>query len=839
MQINPTFAFASGATQTDINQFEGAVDTVISYYDSVFTNVNVTLNVDFAYGEKYLSNTNSAITYQPMANATPSGTFGLGASEYELQSSSYSTLLNLLQTKDDSLQSSAYSTLPAASSNPFASDTLELSTAQAKALGIAPTSSLAGYDGVIGIISNEELQAGGFSADWTKAAPSNGSQFYMVGSIEHELSEVMGRFSDDGRGGQYTLMDMFRYSAPGVRQTTNGNPAYFSIDNGNHVYYYWNNPALASGDLGDWAASGPGGADPTGPDSYLNNSSPGVVNEVSAYDLDLMNVLGWNLAPLDTSPPSVVVDAPLTVTVGGSGGITSSLLRFDDNDSSHTQERYTVVTGPAHGTLLRAGLATSSFTQADIDNGIISYSENGSAVSSDSFTFTVTDAAGNTTAAQQFQIQMAIVIEGLGATSLVQVGNGYFLDNSSLSSGPQLQYSGSPWTVGEFGAWTPIGAEATASGYEVAFKLAGSSLYTVWDTDSSGNITSNPIGTVSGSSAVLEALESSFNQDLNNDGVIGIPSTTVIESFGSTSLAKSGNDFYLNSVSTGTGPELQYGGVAWVAGQWGGWTLIGAEATASGYEVAFKLAGTSQYTVWNADGNGNLIGPAFNAVYGDSSALESLESSFHQDLNGDGTIGIPATTVIESFGSNSLARSGNDYYLNNGGTGPELVFLGAAWTAGTFGAYTPIGAEATASGYEVAFKLTGSNIYTVWNADTNGNLTNDTLGSVAGNNATLEGLESSFQQDLNGDGTIGVPPTTVIDSFGSTSLVQYGNEFYLNGTGPELQYGGSPWTVGSLADMRRSARKRRRADMRSPSKTRPPVSLRSGIPTPMATSPTI
>jgi VCBS repeat-containing protein len=49
----------------------------------------------------------------------------------------------------------------------------------------------------------------------------------------------------------------------------------------------------------------------------------------------------------------------------------------------------------------------------------------------------------------------------------------------------------------------------------------------VWDTDSSGNITTDPIGTVSGSTA-LEALEPSFYQDLNGDGVIGL-STAVIE----------------------------------------------------------------------------------------------------------------------------------------------------------------------------------------------------------------------------------------------------------------------------------------------------------------------
>jgi hypothetical protein len=302
MLINATFAFASNATQTDKTQFTDAVNTVIANFENTFTNSNITLNVVFAYGEKYLSNTSTSITYQPMANATATGTFGLGSNWTQFDPLSYSTVLSTLQTKDDTLQPTAYATLPTAASNPFANDTLWLTTAQEKALGFSTNSSVAGYDGVVGIISNEELQAGGFTADWTKAAPANANQYYMLGTIEHELTEVMGRFAFDGTNAinnapSYTLMDLFRYSAAGVRQTTDGNPAYFSTADGKNTYYYWNNPALAKGDLGDWAPSGPNGANPTGNDAFLNISNPGVVNEVSAYDLNLMNVLGWDLSP--------------------------------------------------------------------------------------------------------------------------------------------------------------------------------------------------------------------------------------------------------------------------------------------------------------------------------------------------------------------------------------------------------------------------------------------------------------------------------------------------------------------------------------------------------------
>lgn len=262
MQINPTFNFVNGATQSDITQFESAVNIVVSYFDTVFTNSNLTLNVNFAYGEQYSSDNGSTISYKQIPNAGP-GTFTLGGSQTPYDDAvQYSTLRSRLLTLNDTLQGAAYATLPAVS--PFTNSQLRISTAEEKALGFQPSSGIAGYDGVIGIVSNEELQAGGFSADWTKAAPSSANQFYLIGTIEHELSEVMGRVSYDGSdffsnsfSPTYTLMDLFRYSAPGVRQTTNGNPSYFSTDGGQHVYYYWNNPTLAAGDLGDWAPSGP------------------------------------------------------------------------------------------------------------------------------------------------------------------------------------------------------------------------------------------------------------------------------------------------------------------------------------------------------------------------------------------------------------------------------------------------------------------------------------------------------------------------------------------------------------------------------------------------------
>ena len=103
----------------------------------------------------------------------------------------------------------------------------------------------------------------------------------------------------------------------------------------------------------------------------------------------------------DTSAPAVTANNPVTVGIQGTVILTPVHLRFDDNLSSHAEEIYTVTTPPVRGTLLKNGVAASTFTQADIDNGLISYRNNTGGTNT--FGFTVSDAAGNTTAEQQYR----------------------------------------------------------------------------------------------------------------------------------------------------------------------------------------------------------------------------------------------------------------------------------------------------------------------------------------------------------------------------------------------------------------------------------------------------
>jgi hypothetical protein len=168
--------------------------------------------------------------------------------------------------------------------------------------------------------------------------------------------------------------------------------------------------------------------------------------------------------------------------------------------------------------------------------------------------------------------------------------------------------------------------------------------------------------------------------------------------------------------------------------------------------------------VWATDSNGNYVSNLITVAPGASVALEGLEPTFGQDLNGDGTIGL-TKTVIQTDGSTSLTLVANQnyYLLNSGGSGPSVKYGGADVVVGEFGPWHPIGAVQTASGYDIAWKL-GTDQYSVWATDSNGNYVSNLITVAPAASAALQGLEPTFGQDLNGDGTIGV-----IGAAGSTS----------------------------------------------------------------------
>ena len=89
-----------------------------------------------------------------------------------------------------------------------------------------------------------------------------------------------------------------------------------------------------------------------------------------------------------------------------------------------------------------------------------------------------------------------MTIEAAGSTDLALVAGTYFLYSHGGASGPQLKFDGAAVQAGtgQFTGWAAIGAEQTASGYQVVWTAHGADQYSVWNTDSNANYLSNNAG---------------------------------------------------------------------------------------------------------------------------------------------------------------------------------------------------------------------------------------------------------------------------------------------------------------------------------------------------------
>ena len=95
-------------------------------------------------------------------------------------------------------------------------------------------------------------------------------------------------------------------------------------------------------------------------------------------------------------------------------------------------------------------------------------------------------------------------------------------------------------------------------------------------------------------------------------------------SYGSTSLAETSGHYFLYASERRRVPSLKYNGSPVTSG--GGWTPIGAVQTATGYDVAWQLKGTNEFSVWAVDNNGNYVSDVIGEAAGNSLAVESIET---------------------------------------------------------------------------------------------------------------------------------------------------------------------------------------------------------------------
>jgi hypothetical protein len=194
------------------------------------------------------------------------------------------------------------------------STTLDITTANAKALGLA-VGGASGFQGCTGNCDARIVFSNSFAFDYNPLDGITGGQFDFVGIAAHEIGHAMGFISGadiiDSFAGSYnanvlrqyaTPLDLFRYSAlsltSGVNDiTADARAKYFSIDGGTTV-----GAQFSTGDnYGDgrqashWKDDlGLGLMDPT--------AGPGELLAITANDQVAMDVMGWNLTTAVPEP---------------------------------------------------------------------------------------------------------------------------------------------------------------------------------------------------------------------------------------------------------------------------------------------------------------------------------------------------------------------------------------------------------------------------------------------------------------------------------------------------------------------------------------------------------
>ena len=240
MLINISYAISVNSAPA---AFKTAINAVVQYLQAQFTD-SITINIGVGYGE---------------INGQPLDSGALGESESFFRSYSYTQLRNALASDAKSADdNTAVGTLPA--SDPTGGGGYYITRGEAKALGLLAAST--SPDGYVGFAS------GPFDYDNSNGVTAG--QYDFFGVVAHEITEVMGRTLFVGQPfgsaqSAYTVMDLFHYSASGVRDFSGTQAGYFSLDGGKTNLDNFNtNP---NGDYGDWASS-------AGSDFFSLSASP-------------------------------------------------------------------------------------------------------------------------------------------------------------------------------------------------------------------------------------------------------------------------------------------------------------------------------------------------------------------------------------------------------------------------------------------------------------------------------------------------------------------------------------------------------------------------------------
>ena len=304
LDIHATFD-SSITSDPNAAAIEGAINRAITNLEaSVAT--NITVSIDF-------QETGS----------------GLGGSDTTIYTLSYLNYYNQLTAHATSpSQVAAIATLgPAPTSenpgNPVnGSDQIAITSANGRAIGLNTPGALASngsigtggtFDSIISLNTSLTFPPG----------PNNGSKYGLQSVAAHEIDETLGIGGPgstlNGSGsltGAVGALDLYRYSAPGVRSYSNNaaSQPYFSVDGGNTVVSYFNQ--VPGADFADWAS------DPIPPGYPVQVQDafgmPGTDPILGPNELTALSTVGYDvILPVVPEPSEWAMVAVIGVALGG------------------------------------------------------------------------------------------------------------------------------------------------------------------------------------------------------------------------------------------------------------------------------------------------------------------------------------------------------------------------------------------------------------------------------------------------------------------------------------------------------------------------------------------
>jgi hypothetical protein len=608
--MNLNISYDSNTQSSAPSAFFGAVNYVASLFDATFTN-NATINIEIGYGNFPFDGS----TVQPLAESM----------QNNLVFASYS------QVRQSLLGEGAPGATTLPDSSPL-NGGLVLGSAEERALGLIGASNA--LDGWVGVASDATLAGIGGSWSYSATATPGSNQYYLVGALEHEISEVMGRTSYLDVQGEYGVMNLYRYKAAGLRQTGTGGPAYFSTNGGSTNLNNWN--TQANGDLGDWASS-------AGADAFLAFNPSGQINGLTGTDVTLMGALGW------------------TTRVFFAPGQALNLVTTTTGTNLPP-----AIPGEFNLEQIANGTGSGSYASAPGYQGVVLVSSDGRTLNLLHGDYGLVDSGGNDSIAAG---DGSVSIGGaVGDTLLGGSGANQFLDGSR---GSQSIVGGSAGNETIWGAATDTvrggsGGNETIGGVpgETIFGSAGANVFI---NATGGN--QSVLGGNAGNDSIWTAAGDTIHGGASNATMGGVAGVTMIGGNGGNQFldASQGHE----SVLGGSGGNETIWGAATdtIRGGSGGNETIGGVAS----ETIFGGSGANLF-VAAMNGSMSIVGGTAGNMTVWSGAGDTIRSGSDNETIG----GVPNDTVIGGNGGNQFIDGSQGHQSVLGGTGGNETIWGSA-----------------------------------------------------------------------------------------------------------------------------------------------------------------